>query len=69
MQAALRTVATYRYESITTVYLGYRGARIALPTGLVRLDDAPGQWLFARDDILARRRAARGRSSTSSSRS
>jgi len=51
--AALRLVERHRYESITTAYLGYRGARLALPGGLVRLDDAPGQWLFARDDILA----------------
>jgi squalene-associated FAD-dependent desaturase len=50
--AALRVVEPYAYESITTVYLGYRGPRLALPGGLVRLDDAPGQWLFPRDDIL-----------------
>ncbi len=49
---ALRVVATYRYESITTIYLGYRGTRIALPAGLVRLDDAPGQWVFDRGDIV-----------------
>lgn len=49
---ALRVVARYAYESITTIYLGYRGAKTPLPAGLVRLDDAPGQWLFERDDIL-----------------
>jgi squalene-associated FAD-dependent desaturase len=50
--AALARAADYAYESITTVYLGFRGARMALPHGLIRLDDSPGQWLFARDDIL-----------------
>jgi squalene-associated FAD-dependent desaturase len=52
VQSALRAVDGYRYESITTAYLGYRGPRVAWPEGLVRLDDAPGQWLFPRDDVL-----------------
>lgn len=50
--AALDATARFAYESITTVYLGYRGARVAMPAGLLRLDQAPGQWLFARDDVL-----------------
>jgi len=50
--AALAIVGKYTYESITTVYLGYRGGRVNLPAGLVRLDDAPGQWLFERADVL-----------------
>jgi len=50
--AALASVARYEYESITTVYLGYRGARASIPAGLVRLDDDPGQWLFERADVL-----------------
>jgi hypothetical protein len=50
--AALDAVSRFAYESITTIYLGYRGARIAVPTGLVRLDDDPGQWLFERPDVL-----------------
>jgi squalene-associated FAD-dependent desaturase len=49
---ALERVSGYAYESITTVYLGYRGPRMVVPDGLVRLDDDPGQWLFERDDIL-----------------
>jgi squalene-associated FAD-dependent desaturase len=49
---ALSTVASYAYESITTVYLGYRGDKVTIPAGLVRLDDAPGQWLFERADIV-----------------
>ena len=51
LDAALRAVAGYAYQSITTVYLGYRGTRVPLPGGLVRLDDSPGQWLFEREDI------------------
>ena len=51
LDAALRAVAGYAYQSITTVYLGYCGTRVPLPGGLVRLDDSPGQWLFEREDI------------------
>ena len=49
---ALDSVTRLEYESITTVYLGYTGA-VAIGAGLVRLDDAPGQWVFDRGDILA----------------
>jgi hydroxysqualene dehydroxylase len=51
--AALADVARFTYEPITTAYLGY-AAPVALPRGLLRLDDAPGQWLFDRADILQR---------------
>lgn len=50
---AVRDVQQFAWEPITTVYLGY-GAGVAVPAGLVRLDDNPGQWLFDRRDILAR---------------
>ena len=49
----LRAVTAFEWEPIVTVYLGY-AAPIALPPRLTRLDDAPGQWLFDRGDILAR---------------
>jgi squalene-associated FAD-dependent desaturase len=52
IDAALAAVGRFAYESITTIYLGYRGTRVDVPAGLVRLDDAPGQWLFERADIL-----------------
>ena len=52
LAAALQATSGYDYESITTIYLGYRGARVAVPSGLVRLDDDPGQWLFERADVL-----------------
>lgn len=53
----LARVARFDYEPITTVYLGYP-APLALPRGLVRLDDAPGQWIFDRGDVLARAAAS-----------
>ena len=55
--AALRDAGRLAYEPITTIYLGY-AAEHRLPRGLVRLDDAPGQWIFDRSDILARAGAA-----------
>ena len=51
--SALALVARFDYEPITTAYLGY-AAPVALPEALLRLDDAPGQWLFDRADILRR---------------
>ncbi len=45
---AAAAVAAFDYESITTVYLGHaRPLRLPLP--LMRLDDAPGQWIFDRN--------------------
>jgi squalene-associated FAD-dependent desaturase len=41
------------YEPIATAWLGYAAA-CPLPASMLRLDDAPGQWLFDRPDILAR---------------
>jgi squalene-associated FAD-dependent desaturase len=52
LAAPLADVAALRYEPITTVYLGY-AQRVAPADAIVRLDDRPGQWLFARDDIAA----------------
>ena len=49
----LATVSRFEYEPITTVYLGYADP-LALPRGLLRLDDEPGQWIFERGDVLAR---------------
>jgi hydroxysqualene dehydroxylase len=49
---AIVQVDALDWEPITTVYLGYATA-IELPDALIRLDDRPGQWLFARPDIVA----------------
>ncbi|MEO8847067.1 MAG: hydroxysqualene dehydroxylase HpnE [Casimicrobiaceae bacterium] len=52
LEAAIGLVDALSWEPITTVYLGYATAA-ELPAALVRLDDRPGQWLFARPDIVA----------------
>jgi squalene-associated FAD-dependent desaturase len=41
------------YEPIATAWLGY-AARTPLPAPVARLDDAPGQWVVDRPDVLAR---------------
>jgi squalene-associated FAD-dependent desaturase len=51
-RAALDAVAAYEYESITTVYLAY-AERLPLRLPVMRLDDAPGQWLFDRSAASA----------------
>ena len=50
---ARRATAELCYEPIATAWLGY-AAPCPLPASVLRLDDAPGQWLFARPDVLAR---------------
>ncbi len=50
---ARRAAGGLRYEPIATAWLGY-AAPCPLPAPMLRLDDAPGQWLFDRPDILAR---------------
>jgi hypothetical protein len=59
--AAVRErAAALTYEPIATAWLGYP-ARTALPARMVRLDDAPGQWVVDRQDVIARRAPAPGR--------
>jgi squalene-associated FAD-dependent desaturase len=48
----LERVASFTYESITTIYLGLTH-RIPFAAPVVRLDDAPGQWAFDRSGTLA----------------
>jgi hydroxysqualene dehydroxylase len=57
LQAALETLA---YEPIFTVWLGY-GEALPLPMVIARLDDAPGQWVVDRPDVLARAQCDPGR--------
>jgi squalene-associated FAD-dependent desaturase len=47
----LAQVAALSWESITTIYLAYADA-ISLPLPIMRLDDAPGQWVFDRTSAL-----------------
>ncbi len=48
-----RAASALAYEPIATAWLGY-AVPCPLPAPVLRLDDAPGQWLFDRPDILAR---------------
>jgi len=57
LPAALDALETLAYEPIVTIWLGYAAA-IRLPAPIARLDDAPGQWVIDRPDILARARPA-----------
>ena len=50
--AALSAVASLDYEPIATVWLGY-GSRMPMPSTIVRLDDAPGQWVIDRSEIVS----------------
>lgn len=52
LRAATEALEALAYEPIATVWLGLR-SRIDLPGPVVRLDDAPGQWLVDRPDVLA----------------
>ena len=47
----LELVAALTWESITTVYLAY-AETTSLPLPIMRLDDAPGQWVFDRSAAL-----------------
>lgn len=52
-EGARRAASGLAYEPIATAWLGYT-APCPLAAPMLRLDDAPGQWLFDRPDILAR---------------
>ena len=51
--AALEASRKLAYEPIATVWLGY-AHRTPLRGTIARLDDAPGQWVIDRPDIVAR---------------
>lgn len=52
-EAAVAAARALDYEPIATVWLGYERST-PLPAPLVRLDDAPGQWVADRADVLHR---------------
>ena len=56
LSALQTTLATLDYEPIFTVWLGY-GEALPLPMAIARLDDAPGQWVVDRPDVLAHAQA------------
>jgi predicted NAD/FAD-dependent oxidoreductase len=49
---ALGALSALSYEPIATVWLGY-GSVTPMRAPILRLDDAPGQWLVDRPDVLA----------------
>ena len=53
LSAAIGALEMLAYEPIVTIWLGYAAA-VAMPGPIARLDDAPGQWVLDRPDILAR---------------
>jgi squalene-associated FAD-dependent desaturase len=57
LSAAIGALEMLAYEPIVTIWLGYAAA-VAMPGPIARLDDAPGQWVLDRPDILARAAAA-----------
>lgn len=52
VREAIELVSTLAYEPIATIWLGYPAA-VWLPGPVARLDDAPGQWVIDRPDVLA----------------
>ena len=58
LDAFLDQMQTLTYEPIVTIWLGY-GAATRLPASIARLDDAPGQWVVDRPDIVARARSGK----------
>jgi squalene-associated FAD-dependent desaturase len=53
----LAQMTALAYEPIVTVFLGYADA-IPLPATIARLDDAPGQWVVDRPEIVAQAQEA-----------
>ena len=53
LSQALEAARELAYEPIATAWLGY-ATRSPMTSMLARLDDAPGQWVFERADVLAR---------------
>jgi squalene-associated FAD-dependent desaturase len=52
LRTFVEQLAALAYEPIVTAWLGYTAA-VPLPAAIARLDDAPGQWVVDRPDILA----------------
>ena len=61
LRRALAQVGAFAYESITTVYAAFAGP-VPFQAPLMRLDDAPGQWVFDRSAALAKDATRRAKS-------
>ncbi|MCC6196257.1 MAG: FAD-dependent oxidoreductase [Burkholderiales bacterium] len=57
LRNAVEALAPLAYEAICTIWLGY-AERVRMPGPVARLDDAPGQWVLDRPDIVAHARGA-----------
>jgi predicted NAD/FAD-dependent oxidoreductase len=53
LAAAIDALQLLAFEPIVTIWLGYPSP-VAMPGPVARLDDAPGQWVLDRPDILAK---------------
>jgi squalene-associated FAD-dependent desaturase len=53
LSEAIDAMALMAYEPIVTIWLGYT-TPARMPGPVARLDDAPGQWVLDRPDVLAR---------------
>jgi len=53
LAAAIDAMQLLAFEPIVTIWLGYRSP-VDMPGPVARLDDAPGQWVLDRPDILAK---------------
>lgn len=51
LSAAIGALEMLAYEPIVTIWLGY-ATTFAMPGPILRLDDAPGQWVLDRPDVL-----------------
>jgi squalene-associated FAD-dependent desaturase len=59
LAAAIDGMAAMSFEAIATIWLGY-AARVPMPGPVARLDDAPGQWVLDRPDVLTHANDTRG---------
>ena len=59
LAAAIDALQLLAFEAIVTIWLGY-GSTVAMPGPVARLDDAPGQWVIDRPDIVARAQRSGG---------
>lgn len=57
LRTAIGQLAPFAYEAISTIWLGY-AEKVPMPGPVARLDDAPGQWVLDRPDIVRRARGA-----------
>ena len=60
-RSPLAQVGAFAYESITTIFVAFAGP-VSFAAPLLRLDDAPGQWVFDRSATLPKDATQRAKS-------